>query len=115
MSSQLDTAKLAKMIKSKRGSKGLRTIAEEIGNVSASTLSRIEQGKLPDVDTFLKICYWLNVSPEMFHKKSKVIVSDRDKIEAHLRADKNLDEETANAVIHMIDLAYNKKISPGEA
>jgi len=36
-----------------------RQAAMQIG-ISASTLSRIEKGKLPDADTFLKICDWIN-------------------------------------------------------
>lgn len=109
MSSQLDTEKLATILKKKRGSLGLRGLAEEIGEVSASTLSRIEQGKLPDVETFLKICDWLEVSPEFFSKNKKGDYTETDKIVAHLRADKNLSDETSEAIIHMIKLAYNKK------
>lgn len=108
MSTNLDIKKLSKMLSSKRGSKGLRTIAEEIGGVSASTLSRIEQGNLPDIDTFLKICNWLEVSPDYFtindekgeHPKQKEIV-------AHLRADRTLPKETAEALIKLITLAYD--------
>ena len=54
------------MLKDKRGNKGLRAIAQEIGGVSFATLSRIEQGKIPDVDTFVKICKWLGVSTDTF-------------------------------------------------
>jgi len=47
MSASLDTQKFSEMIKSKRGKIGLRQLATEIG-ISASTLSRVEQGNLPD-------------------------------------------------------------------
>jgi hypothetical protein len=40
------------MVKSKRASRGLRAVAHEIGNVSASTLPRIEQGSIPNVIPF---------------------------------------------------------------
>lgn len=33
----------------------------EIG-ISKATLSRIENGKTPEIDTFLKICDWLGVN-----------------------------------------------------
>ena len=66
MESTLNTELLATMLKDKRGNKGLRAIAQEIGGVSFATLSRIEQGKIPDVDTFVKICKWLGVSTDTF-------------------------------------------------
>lgn len=54
--------KLGPLLKERRGEKGLRTIAREIG-VSAATISRIERGKKPDIDSFRKICLWLEVDP----------------------------------------------------
>ncbi len=106
MSTTLDTDKFSKMIKSKRGGKGLRVLAKEI-SISPSTLSRIEQGNLPDIDTYLKLCNWLEVSSEYFLKKNK---NDRLKnhsgVIAHLRADKTLPSTTAEALIQMINLAY---------
>jgi transcriptional regulator with XRE-family HTH domain len=112
MHSTLNTELLAGMLKNKRGEKGLRAIAEEIGNVSAATLSRIEQGKLPDVDTFIRICNWLNVATDTFiigtNKQSEEL-STRQQIIAHLRADKELSKETAQMLIKMIDMAYNTK------
>lgn len=65
MSTSLDTQKFSEMVKSKRGKKGLRQLASEIG-ISASTLSRVEQGNLPDIDTYLKLCEWLEVSSDYF-------------------------------------------------
>lgn len=55
MQSTLNTELLAGMLKNKRGNKGLRAVADEIGGVSFATLSRIEQGKVPDVDTFINL------------------------------------------------------------
>ena len=57
------------MIKSKRGNRGLRDTAKEIGT-SSPTLSRIENGNLPDIDTYLKICTWLDVPSDYFNKKA---------------------------------------------
>jgi len=107
MKKNLNVDKLGEMIKSKRGNKGLRETAVEIGEVSASTLSRIEQGKLPDVETFLKLCDWLEVSPEKLKYSQTSSSSESEKeIIAHLRADKNLKPETASSLIKMIELAY---------
>jgi transcriptional regulator with XRE-family HTH domain len=111
MQSTLNTELLAGMLKNKRADKGLRTVAQEIGNVSAATLSRIEQGKIPDVDTFIKICKWLNVSTDTFIEgdKKKKVVSTKEQVVAHLRAERELSKDTVNMLIKMIDLAYNTK------
>ncbi len=111
MQTTLNTELLAGMLKNKRADKGLRTIADEIGGVSAATLSRIEQGKVPDVDTFIKICSWLDTSSDTF------IISDsnmkpattKEQVVAHLRADRELSKETLNMLIKMIDIAYITK------
>ncbi len=112
MKSELNTLKLGEMIKSKRGSKGLRTIAEEIGDITAPTLSRIERGNLPDVDSFLKICKWLQVSPEIFSSDEPTVkkssdIDTRVFIAAHLRADRNLSKQAADLLINMINLTYD--------
>lgn len=111
MQSTLNTELLAGMLKNKRADKGLRAIAQEIGNVSAATLSRIEQGKIPDVDTFIRICQWLNVSTDTFieGEKKKKITSTKEQVVAHLRAERELSKDTVNMLIKMIDMAYNNK------
>lgn len=105
MSSALDTKKFSEMIKSKRGTVGLRALASEIG-ISASTLSRIEQGNLPDIDTYLILCNWLKVSPEFFTNSNSETTDVKSGVIAHLRADKSLPTKTAEALIQMINLAY---------
>ena len=111
MESTLNTELLAGMLKSKRGHKGLRAIADEIEGVSFTTLSRIEQGKVPDVDTFIRICKWLNVSTDTFIQGSseKKTVSTKEQVVAHLRAERELSKDTVNMLIKMIDMAYNTK------
>ncbi len=69
MTSSLDTQQLATLLKAKRGQRGLREIAQEIGNVSPATLSRIENGKMLDVETFLSVCDWLQAAPQQFIKE----------------------------------------------
>ncbi len=105
MNTSLDTQRFSDMIKSKRGNKGLRVLASEIG-ISASTLSRIEQGNLPDIDTYLKLCEWLEVSTDYFTKSNPNIENVQNGVIAHLRADKTLPPATAEALIQMINLAY---------
>ncbi|MFT4801289.1 MAG: transcriptional regulator with XRE-family HTH domain [Flavobacteriaceae bacterium] len=110
MNTELNTSLLAGMLKSKRGSTGLRDTAKEIGDISSATLSRIEKGKLPDVETFIKICKWLEVTTETFIIKNnlKQNVSSKEKVLAHLRADRELDPETMKMLTQVIDLAYNR-------
>lgn len=98
------------LLKAKRADKSLRETAREIGEISASTLSRIENGKVPDMETFLSLCDWMGVEPEQFLKKEDgeqyVEPTTPEIIEAHLRADKNLDQTTAKAIAEMVRAAY---------
>jgi len=106
----LNSTLLAEMIRSKRGARGLRETAKEIGGISAPTLSRIENGNLPDIDTYFRLCKWLEVPTDYFTKakgKSKS-AETRNEVIAHLRADKTLPTATAEALIEMITLAYAK-------
>ncbi|MDX2001490.1 MAG: helix-turn-helix transcriptional regulator [Chitinophagales bacterium] len=115
MASTLDTNKLATMLASKRESRGLREIAKEIGDVSPSTLSRIQQGNLPDIETFIKICNWLKVSPDFFiAKSSKETDTPKENIIAFLRADRALPKSTSEALIQMINLAYESASNKGK-
>lgn len=98
------------MMKAKRGSRGLRAVAEEIGNISAATLSRIEQGNIPDVESFIRICNWLNVSTETFilspESKPREDASTQDVVVAHLRADRTLNKDAARTLIEVINHFY---------
>lgn len=109
---ELNSALLGEMIKSKRANRGLRETAKDIG-ISFPTLSRVENGNLPDIDTYLKICKWLDVPTDYFSKEkttkgSKKSIETKKQVIAHLRADKNLPPSTAEALIEMINLAYAK-------
>lgn len=53
---------LGKLLSTRRGGRGVREFAKEIG-ISPATLSRIENGKLPDLETFSKICSYLKLDP----------------------------------------------------
>jgi transcriptional regulator with XRE-family HTH domain len=111
MQSTLNTELLASMIKSKRGKKGLRDTATEIGDISAATLSRVEQGNLPDVETFIRLCKWLKVSTDTFVSGKKTTtseVSEKDKIVYQLRSSRELDTDTINAMVAMVDMAFTK-------
>ena len=106
MSSKIDSEKLSSMVKSKRGNLGLRAAAKEI-EISAPTLSRIEQGKLPDIETYIKICEWLNVSSDYFTNNSTEF-SNKQNVIASLRAEKTLSPNTVESLINFINLAYRQ-------
>lgn len=115
-SSEIDLTKFAALISKKRARRPLRDIAEEIEGVSAPTLSRIEKGNVPDIDTFMRLCRWLEVSPNEFQSgedvESRVTAFDtKDVVCAHLRADRLLPPETARALTTMIELAYRDVLS----
>lgn len=103
----------------------VRAAADQLENVSPSTLSRIERGSLPDLDTYIRLCRWLNVDPAHFTtissstaqpvKKSELMTED---IIVHLRADKLLNQQTRDALITMIEVAYaaaRRNVLPNEA
>lgn len=48
--------------------RSLRKIEDETG-VSAATLSRIQNGKQPEMDIFLKLCSAMDVSPSKYFQR----------------------------------------------
>ena len=62
MSDSSSLASLGQLVAQKRGKVGIRTTAREIG-LSPATLSRVENGQLPDLANFTKLCQWLEVDP----------------------------------------------------
>lgn len=85
----------------KRGDTGVRQVAKEIGT-SAATLSRVERGHLPDLETFGKICRWLGVDPAEVlgtrQETTRPIVS----AQTHFRKDQAVTRETAVALADLI-------------
>jgi transcriptional regulator with XRE-family HTH domain len=66
-SPRLDVAALIAALNGARDARGLswRKLASEAG-VHASSLTRMQQGKLPDVNTFTALTHWLRLPAEMF-------------------------------------------------
>ena len=61
----LPIEELGRLIVAKRGSRGVRAAAADVG-ISSATLSRVENGHMPDLETFAKICKWLGKDPREF-------------------------------------------------
>lgn len=121
MAYQLDTDRLAVLVRTKRAGRGLRELAEEIGEVSPSTLSRLENGKTPDMTVFLRVCNWLQISPaELILDDSTSVEPSHDntadQIDVLLRSDKTLDPSTANTLATIIKATYQNlpKANPSD-
>ena len=127
--SLVNTIELGRAIRRKREEMGLslRDVADET-NVSASTLSRIENGTgKPDADNIARLTAWLNMPMERVMSGradadadgAKAVVyfpqeATPDIVEAHLRADRNLSEETAKALSELFRVAYAQFSQPGQ-
>lgn len=44
--------------------------AKQIG-ISKATLSRLEKSKIPDIETFGKVCNWLKTEPNKYFELKK--------------------------------------------
>ncbi|HYN85100.1 MAG TPA: helix-turn-helix transcriptional regulator [Pyrinomonadaceae bacterium] len=124
--SLVNTVELGRAIRRKREEAGLslRDVADETG-VSASTLSRIENGTgKPDADNIARLTNWLHMPMERVMgtraadgEESAVVYFPQeatpDIVEAHLRADRNLTPETAKALSELFRVAYTQFSAPG--
>lgn len=87
-----------------------KQIAKE-AEVSASTLTRMAQGRRPDVDTMAALVAWSGLNADDFVKRDETDPNDSDtlaKITAYLRADSHLSPEAAEALEAVIKAGYEK-------
>jgi transcriptional regulator with XRE-family HTH domain len=125
----LNVVELGEYVKRKREDEklSLRQVAQKI-QVSASTLSRIENGiGTPDSATLARLASWLGIPLERLMRGTPLIdtgdgasseavepviyyptESMPNIVEAHLRADRNLKPETAKALAELFRTAYNQ-------
>jgi len=127
--SLVNTVELGRAIRRKREELGLslRDVADET-KVSASTLSRIENGTgKPDADNIARLTSWLDMPMERVMGARKIEEGTDtsavvyfpheampDIVEAHLRADRNLTPETAKALSELFRVAYQQFSAPGQ-
>jgi transcriptional regulator with XRE-family HTH domain len=127
LKSLVNTVELGRAIRRKREELGLslRDVADET-KVSASTLSRIENGTgKPDADNIARLTGWLQMPMERVMgagsadgaEEAPVVYfpheATPDIVEAHLRADRNLNPETAKALSELFRVAYAQFSAPG--
>lgn len=101
-SSRLES--LGEMVVRKRGKVGIRTAAREIG-LSPATLSRVENGQLPDLANFTKLCRWLEIDPASvlgFNPNDL----NRPTVAVHFRSRQTMAAETAAALQDLILAAH---------
>ena len=98
-------ARFAQRIQEKRAGKGIREAAKEAG-VSPATLSRVENGKVPDLDTFGKVCRWLGEDASVYlGTRSGANTDEVPKVRVHFKKGAAIKPESARALSDMILLA----------
>ena len=95
-----------------RVSRGLlwKNVAAEAG-VSASTLTRIGQGRRPDVDSFAALAGWAGLDPDDFFVRAADGSGQRPplaEISVLLRRDPNLSVEAATALDELVKATYER-------
>ena len=117
--SLINTIELGRAIKRRREelNLSLRDVAD-VTNVSASTLSRIENGTgKPDADNIARLTNWLDMPVDRVMRRNGIDESIEavvyypheatpEIVEAHLRADRNLSPDTAKALSELFRVAY---------
>jgi transcriptional regulator with XRE-family HTH domain len=122
--SLIDVRELGEYVRRRREEKkvSLRAVATDTG-VSASTLSRIENGiGTPDAATLQRLATWLGMPLERLMSGALLTVAEDaprpvvyyptestpNIVEGHLRADRNLKPEAAKALAELFRVAYNQ-------
>jgi transcriptional regulator with XRE-family HTH domain len=79
--------------------------------VSASTLTRMAQGKRPDVDGLAALCAWSGLVADDFVRSlddERPAAEPLAMISTYLRGDRNLTPEAAAALEELIKIAYER-------
>lgn len=106
-----DGEKFIKTLDSTRQARALswRKVADEAG-VSASTLTRLSQGKRPDIDSLGALSHWAGVETDSFFQKEKPARPKEPITQAmgFLRADPNLTADQATAIETILRVTYEQ-------
>ncbi|MCG2575872.1 helix-turn-helix domain-containing protein [Dechloromonas sp. XY25] len=78
--------------------------------VSASTLTRMAQGRRPDADSLAKLAAWAGLNPADYVDRMGRGPAEESltKVLAYFRADSSLTKEAAVALEEMVQAAYNR-------
>ena len=108
MRGEFDIVGFHAALDAQRASKGLnwKEISEQSG-VSASTLTRMSQGRRPDIDGLALLLAWSGLDAANFLPEANN-PEPLAQISANLRADRNLSPESAKALEEIIKVAYER-------
>jgi transcriptional regulator with XRE-family HTH domain len=101
-----------RLLANKRGSRGVRAAAMDVG-VSPATFSRVENGHMPDLQTFASLCKWLARDPREFLGMDTSEAHQKPRAVVHFKKKKTVKIETAKALGELI-LAAQRAILAAE-
>jgi transcriptional regulator with XRE-family HTH domain len=109
MSQKLQVDSLVGALDSERKVRGLswRQLAAGAG-VSPSTLTRMQQGKSPDVNTFSALTQWLNIPAERFYGEQSGQEPTEDPlavVSTLLRGKKKMNKKAMTALQELVNAA----------
>lgn len=107
---QFDVGALFSALDSERLARNLtwKDVSAESG-VSASTLTRLSQGKRPDVDSLAALSTWVRVPADRFMRSRAQAfgsASPLTQISAIIRDDPNLNSDAATALEELVKATY---------
>lgn len=90
-----------------------KTVAAESG-VNASTLTRMAQGKRPDVDGLAALVAWSGLQADSYLRSEATVPEPEPlaMISTYLRSDKNLSAEAATAIDELVKATYERLRNP---
>ena len=89
---------LGRLMRLKRGQRGVRAAAADV-DISPATFSRVENGHMPDLETFAKICRWVDRDPgEFLGVQGSGGALEPPAAQVHLRKKKTVSKETAESL-----------------
>jgi transcriptional regulator with XRE-family HTH domain len=106
----VNIVKFSALVSKSRGDLGIREYSKQVG-VSPATLSRVERGNLPDLETFRKLCAFLKLDPseileipsvEQSAGRPKGVSQDAQVPGVHFRAKAQMTPGAAKAMAELI-------------
>jgi transcriptional regulator with XRE-family HTH domain len=110
-SPRLDVGSLVAALNAEREDRGLswRKLAQEAG-VNPSSLTRMQQGKMPDVNTFTALLHWLRMPAEEFTTATKRAASAKPNpmavVSTLLRGKREMTPEALKALGELVQAAF---------
>ena len=97
----------------RRADKGVRAAASEVG-VSPATFSRVENGGIPDLETFGKICQWLGEDPAIYLGLTPKSGAATQTARVHFRKGVTIRPDSAKALGELILAAQQALLAEDE-